>query len=155
MNFVATLEMKADDLKLFTSFEEQHHVHSSATAERKKRILFVDDEETLRVLGKALLEHLGYEVVLATNGLEAVEVYQHKKIDIVITDISMPEMSGVELFRCIQELDPSAVVILCSGYDMAHEVGIALDDGAYGFLSKPFSIDALGTMIADALRTKH
>ena len=154
MSSVATFQAKGDDLKPFTFFEERHS-HNSATLERKKRILFVDDDEELRALGQALLEYLGYEVVLAANGSEALEIYQHKKIDLVITDLSMPKMGGLELFQCIQELDPNAIVILCSGYDMAQEVDIALAAGAYDFLSKPFNIDDLSAMIANALETKH
>ena len=67
----------------------------------------------------------------------------------------MPKMGGLELFQCIQELDPNAIVILCSGYDMAQEVDIALAAGAFDFLSKPFNIGDLSAMIANALETKY
>ena len=150
MNSTLTLEVKADARKVLTSYGERRS-DDSATPERKQRILFVDDEEEVRALGQALLEHLGYETVLATNGLEAIGIYQRKKIDLVVTDMRMPKMNGLELFRHIRKVDSNAKVILCSGDHMAREVDIALDAGAYGFLGKPFSINDLSAMVAHAL----
>jgi len=84
----------------------------------KKRILFVDDEESLALLGADLLEDFGYEVATAFSGRQAYEIFVGKpdQYDLIITDESMPEMTGIELAQKIYSLSPLTPVVLCSGH---------------------------------------
>ncbi|NOQ40968.1 MAG: response regulator [Desulfuromusa sp.] len=86
--------------------------------ETKKQILFVDDEESLVLLGADLLGDFGYIVTCALNGENALQLFQQKtnRFDIVITDESMPGISGIELAQELYRISPSTPVILCSGY---------------------------------------
>ncbi len=84
----------------------------------KKHILFVDDEECLASLGADLLEDFGYRVTAAFNGPDAYRLFaeQPDRFDLIITDESMPDMSGIELAQRVYELSPATPVILCSGH---------------------------------------
>ncbi len=83
-----------------------------------KKILFVDDEESLALLGADLLGDFGYRVTCAFNGEEALQLFQQESncFDLVITDVSMPGISGIELAQEIFCLSPETPVILCSGH---------------------------------------
>jgi len=84
----------------------------------EKRILFVDDEKSLALLGADLLEEFGYKVVCAFDGNEALELFQQAEdgFDLVVTDESMPGMCGIELAQQIYRNSPETPVILCSGH---------------------------------------
>ena len=84
----------------------------------KKRILFVDDEVSLAQLGADLLEDFGYQVVCAYDGHQALEIFRREELpfDLVVTDESMPQMSGIELAQKLYRLNPETPVILCSGH---------------------------------------
>ena len=82
------------------------------------KLLLVDDEEALRVVTKKMLEHLGFEVLMAANGQEALEIYRQKgkNIEAVLLDLTMPEMDGEETFRELKKIDENVKVIVASGY---------------------------------------
>ncbi len=84
----------------------------------KKRILFVDDEESLALLGADLLEDFGYEVITAFSGGQAYDIFVEEPdlFDLIITDESMPEMTGIELAQKVYSLSPTTPVVLCSGH---------------------------------------
>ena len=107
--------------------------------EVSRKILVVDDEELVRQLAQAILEDQGYQVVLATNGLEAVEAFtkESETITAVLLDLSMPGLSGEEVLRQLQNLRPSVPVVLSSGYD---QDDVVTSIGAHtAFLRKPYS----------------
>jgi PAS domain S-box-containing protein len=116
-------------------------------------ILLVDDETMIRQLGRAVLESAGYTVLEAEDGAIAMEIFreQHAQIDLVILDLTMPRLSGRDVFRQIQAIDPAARVLFSSGYsaDDLSEL-----DGAKGLLSKPYRppdlLMAVCQAIADA-----
>lgn len=83
-----------------------------------KKILFVDDEESLALLGADLLEDFGYRVTCAFDGEEALQLFQQESscFDLLITDVSMPGMNGIELAQKIFSISPATPVILCSGH---------------------------------------
>jgi len=83
-----------------------------------ERILFVDDETTIAIILERILERLGYIVTIFTNSVEALEAYKNnpENFDLVITDMTMPEMSGIELTRKLLTLRPNLPVILCTGF---------------------------------------
>jgi CheY-like chemotaxis protein len=121
--------------------------HSTGT------ILFAEDEAVVRTLTKLVLEGVGYNVLVATDGREAVEMFQQNasEISIVLLDMTMPVMGGKEAFRRIREIRPDVPVIVLTGYteDIARE-----DLGAgvsAGFIQKPYSADTLVAEIRASL----
>jgi PAS domain S-box-containing protein len=116
-------------------------------------ILFVDDEEALRLLAIETLGSLGYTVITAGNGIEALARYAEKQgeIAVVILDLIMPEMGGAEAFRRIREIDPAARVLVSSGYTGDGRPEALLAEGAAGFLQKPYRLAALAAAIRQAL----
>ncbi len=112
-------------------------------------ILLVDDEQALRDLGARALEIMGYRVLTATNGEEALEIYrsQEGEIDLVVMDLGMPGMGG---HKCLQEIlahNPQAKVVIASGYSANGQVKASLESGAAGFVAKPFRrLDLLATV---------
>ncbi len=103
-------------------------------------ILVVDDEELIRIMAKNILEYLGYEVLFAENGQEAIEVFKTNKdkIDIVLMDMVMPIMNGKESFFKLKQLDPEVKVILCSGFSQEKDITEMKNSGLKGFLKKPY-----------------
>jgi CheY-like chemotaxis protein len=116
-------------------------------------VLFVDDEESLRLLAREMLGSLGYTVLTARNGVEALALYAEKrgKIALVILDLIMPEMGGVETFRRMREIDPAARVLVSSGYAGDERPETLLPEGVAGFLQKPYRLGALAAAIRRAL----
>lgn len=121
-------------------------------------ILLVDDDEFLLMATGALLERMGFTLLTAKDGLEAVEVFQRHGNDIrcVITDLTMPRMDGWETLTALRQLAPTLPVILSSGYDKAQVMSGPHPDFPQGFLSKPYSLqqlrDALGCALVVAER---
>ena len=118
-------------------------------------ILFVDDEESLRLLAVETLGRLGYAVTTARNGIEAVEIYSdsRNRIDLVILDMIMPGMGGEETFRRLRALDPSARILVSSGYAVEGKPGNLLAEGAAGFLQKPYRLANLAASVRRALES--
>ncbi len=114
-------------------------------ASKIRTILLVDDEDFVREIGRDLLEHLGFSVVEAQNGEQAVALLAESgdMIDLVILDLIMPEMSGTETFDRLKRIDPAVRVLLSSGYSLEGEAQALLDRGCDGFIQKPFTIAQL------------
>ena len=119
-------------------------------------VLFVDDEEAIREVGEELLEAMGYKVLLARDGKEAVEIYERNgdTIDIVLLDIVMPLMGGGEAYDRIKEMNPDVKVLLLSGYSIDGEAGEILDRGCDGFIQKPFTMKELSGRIREIMEKK-
>ena len=123
---------------------------------RRRTLLLVDDEDSLReVMGEAIREVLGYSLLEAKDGLEALEVYKahQDEIALVLMDAKMPRMGGTEAFQLMKELRPEVKAILCSGYSEEFGASTAQSFGFLGFLKKPFSLAALEGAIKKALGT--
>jgi CheY-like chemotaxis protein len=115
-----------------------------------RRILFVDDEEIQRESMKDILMMLGYDVELAENGDEALEIFQREAFPLIITDLSMPEMDGTQLCRHIRKINETAVIYAFSGY-LAEMASDQLKSAGFdGHLSKPASIEVLKHAIEGA-----
>jgi DNA-binding NtrC family response regulator len=102
-------------------------------------ILIVDDQETIWDFLIEALQELGYSVLLAENGIDAVQIYQENpnEIDLVLLDMIMPKQGGHQTFFKIKAIDPNANILLSSGYVSESEVNDLLSKGAKGFLPKP------------------
>lgn len=104
-----------------------------------KNILIVDDAAFMRMKLKDILEKNGFSVVgEAQNGIEAVQLYQEVKPDLVTMDITMPEMDGIEALKKIKEVNPEAKIIMCSAMGQQGMVMDAIRAGAIDFIVKPF-----------------
>jgi PAS domain S-box-containing protein len=122
----------------------------------QETILLVDDEIEVRNLGKELLESFGYEVILACNGSEAIEIYNNKlaNINLVILDLSMPKKSGRETLKELLEINKEVKVIVSSGYDKGGPVMGLLKMGAKSFVQKPYKIDKMLQEVRKVLDAK-
>jgi PAS domain S-box-containing protein len=116
-------------------------------------VLLVDDEDMILEVGKELLETLGYKVLTAKDGKEAVEVYKKKwdKIDLVLMDMVMPNMGGGEAYDRMKEINPRVKVLLSSGYSLDGEAKEILARGCDGFMQKPCTIKELFKKIGEIL----
>ncbi len=107
-----------------------------------KRVMVCDDAAFMRMMIKDILVKNGYEIAAeAENGLKAVERYPEAKPDLVLMDITMPEIDGIEAVRRIKALDPNANVIMCSAMGQQAMVIEAIQAGAKDFIVKPFQAD--------------
>ncbi|MBD9029248.1 MAG: response regulator [Butyrivibrio crossotus] len=107
-----------------------------------KNILICDDAAFMRMMIKDILTKNGYTVVgEAENGAKAVEKYAELKPDLVLMDITMPEMDGIQALKKIKEADPSATVIMCSAMGQQAMVIESIQSGAKDFIVKPFQTD--------------
>jgi two-component system cell cycle sensor histidine kinase/response regulator CckA len=116
-------------------------------------VLFVDDEEEIVKVSKALLEIMGYRVFTASNGQEALHVYQQRKddIDIVLLDMIMPGMNGNHVYEKLKAINEDVRVLLLSGYSKDRETTAILASRCDGFIQKPFKIQDLSRSIRQAL----
>jgi two-component system, cell cycle sensor histidine kinase and response regulator CckA len=116
-------------------------------------ILLVDDEEAITEVTLQMIESLGYRVISACGGREAVKLYKERKepIDLVILDIIMPEMGGGETFDRLKEIDPDVNVLISTGYSIDENAAKIMARGAKDFLQKPFDMEALSKKIEKAL----
>ncbi len=119
-------------------------------------ILFVDDEIIIRELGKRILEHLGYNVIVADNGFIAIDLYEKywNNIKLVILDLIMPELGGKEVFERLKEINPEVKVIVSTGHANEEILRPLLDGNKNmrGFLEKPYKVQEMAERIKDVLK---
>lgn len=127
----------------------------SVSTEGGETVLLIDDEKAVVNVARNILERLGYNVVCASNGREALKVAQtfDGEIDIAVLDMGMPEMGGAETFPLLLQARPNIKVIICSGYDLDEDAQALLDSGADAFLRKPFTPSELGAEIQKVLNS--
>jgi two-component system response regulator AtoC len=117
-------------------------------------VLVVDDEETQRRMLKKILTREGYEVETAAGGKEALEKITERRAEVVVTDIKMPDMDGLELFHEIKWLDHNAAVILITAYGSINSAVQAMAEGASYYLTKPVDVNHLKVLIRKALENR-
>ena len=122
----------------------------------KERILLIDDEQMLVDLGKGILERLGYEVTALTSSLEALTIFQNQPdhFDAIITDQTMPGITGIDLARQILQIRPDIPIILCTGYSSLIDEEKAKSEGIKGFLEKPMTKKGIVTLLRKVLDAK-
>ena len=113
-------------------------------------VLVVDDNEDLLDTLSLILKRRGFNVDTAENGVSAVDKFKTHHFDVILMDIVMPEMNGVEAFRRIREISPGATVILMTAYSEDELISIALDEGAHHVIHKPIRIDQMIELIKEA-----
>jgi DNA-binding NtrC family response regulator len=115
--------------------------------ELAKRILIVDDEENARLGLSKLLSQEGYDVDLAANGTEALEILRRQRVNLVISDINMPDMNGIMFLREISRHFPSTNVIMITAYGGVESYLEAMNLGAFEYLHKPLRIGELRSVM--------
>lgn len=150
---------KGSTFNIYLPSSEKKIVDENPELERRKiqygqgTILLVDDQDMVLDVGKKMLESIGYKVLIAQSGSEALDVYikQKDEIDLIILDLIMPEMSGGETYERMRDIDAGVNVLLSSGYSMNSQVKEILDRGCNGFIQKPFSLKDLSVKVRELL----
>ena len=125
------------------------------TTSNRSRILVVDDEPSMRELLDIVLRREGHEVFKASNGRQAVEILEREPIDLLISDIKMPDMSGVDVLKAAKLLDADIVGIMVTAYASIESAVEAMHLGAYDYVSKPFNVEELKLRIRKGLERKQ
>ena len=118
-------------------------------------ILIVDDEMSIRRALEKFLSGLGYSVLTAGSGPEAIKLVETNTVDLMITDLVMPKMDGTELIRKVKVIDPSMICIVMTGFGTITTAVEAMKAGAYHYLTKPFELDDVETLIRTSLDHKQ
>jgi two-component system response regulator PilR (NtrC family) len=121
----------------------------------KSRVLVVDDEESIREFLEIMLRKEGYEVTCAEDGQKALEIVRKKSFDLVISDLQMPNMTGIELLKDVKDQYPDILFMMITAFGTTETAVDAMKLGAYDYITKPFKIDEVRIIIANALRSKN
>lgn len=116
-----------------------------------KRILVIDDEPTIRFLLKEILAEWGYELVEASRALRGIEIIKQGGIDLVLLDIQLPQMNGLEAIQKIREVNEKVPVFILTAFHNLRDVVNMLDVSIQEFIPKPFDIDELHDKIKNRL----
>lgn len=119
-----------------------------------RKILVVDDEEDVRDTLYNVLKSLNYEPYTAASGADALEVIKKTPIDVVLSDLYMPEMDGIELLKRVRAEDPKMVFLMITAHPTVETAVEAIKKGAYDYLTKPFHIEEVRLKINRALEKK-
>jgi PAS domain S-box-containing protein len=143
-----TIYLPASDLEEVKAIEA-----NSEMVKGNEAILLVDDEEATIQVEKLMLKQLGYQVVPALSGKQAIELYKEKMIDLdlVALDMIMPEMNGRDTYDALKKINPDVKVLLVSGYGLNKQIEELMKKGCNGFIQKPFDIVQLSQKLRDVI----
>lgn len=135
---------------------EKDKQYNQKTLKGAGTILFVDDEDMIIDVGCQILEKLGYDILTAGSGKEAIEVYKANKdeIKLVILDMIMPDIGGGETYDKLKKIDPEVKVLLSTGYSINGQASEIMERGCNGFIQKPFNVKQLSLKIRDVLNSE-
>jgi PAS domain S-box-containing protein len=121
----------------------------SLTEKTGGTILLVEDEETLRVMGKTMLDAMGFSAMTASNGSEALEIYRERgsEINVILLDLIMPVMGGIQAYHELRKISPAIPIIICSGYGVESVEDVIGNDPHAGFVHKPYKPDELRDVV--------
>jgi two-component system, NtrC family, response regulator PilR len=119
------------------------------------RILVVDDEESIRLTLDECFTSLGYEVVTASNGEDALQKFTPGKFDCVISDLMMPSIDGMELLKRIRVQDSDVYFLMITGFPGINSAINAMKEGAYDYLTKPFHLEDIQLKVEKAIHAKR
>jgi DNA-binding NtrC family response regulator len=123
-------------------------------AVNKTKILVIDDEKDLRFLFKKILAPEGYTVLTAQNGYDGIKINQKSDPDIILLDLKMPGINGIETLRRIRKKDPDVIVIIITGYGDAETIRDAAELNVYEYMAKPFNNETVMKTIKEAVASK-
>ncbi|MBI4574427.1 MAG: sigma-54-dependent Fis family transcriptional regulator, partial [candidate division NC10 bacterium] len=121
----------------------------------RERVLIVDDEDQMRELLTKVLEKNGYLMTAAADGAAALALLEREPVDLVLTDVRMPGLDGMEALRAIKEMNPEIVVIIMTAFGSIDQAVQAVKEGAYDYINKPFKIDEILLTIKKALEERR
>ncbi|MEM7646946.1 MAG: sigma-54 dependent transcriptional regulator, partial [Pseudomonadota bacterium] len=121
----------------------------------KPRILVVDDEESIREFLEIMLKKEGYEVTCVEDGQKAIDILKKKSFDMVVSDLQMPNVTGIELLKHTKDNYPDLVFMMITAFGTTETAVDAMKMGAYDYVTKPFKLDEVRLNIANALRSQH
>lgn len=122
---------------------------------QRRSILVVDDELLIRDLLYDFFKDQGWDISIAENGEKAMEVMRAKNVDLVLSDVKMPEMDGLDLSRKLRESYPKVPVVLMTGYPSVDSVIDALRNKVVDYIVKPFNINQLYKTVESQLKEKE
>ena len=128
---------------------------TTETPRRPPRILVVDDERSMRELLAIVLRREGYEVLLAENGRTAIETLEREPVDLLISDIKMPDLSGVDVLRAAKKIDQDILGIMVTAFASTESAVEAMRLGACDYLSKPFDVDLLRMKVREKIDNRQ
>ncbi len=118
-------------------------------------VLIVDDERSMRDFLKILLEKEGHEVTTAESGEKALKISAKQTVDVVVSDIRMPGMTGIELLETLKADSPELPIILITAFASPDDAVLAMKNGAFDYISKPFNVDEIKSVIESATNKSH
>jgi two-component system response regulator AtoC len=121
---------------------------------KEGNILIVDDQPMVLKTIREILEREGYKTTAVESGEAALKAAREEQFDVLLTDIKMPQMSGLELVEKMSEINPKTIPIMINGYPSVESVNHAFNKGAYNYLLKPIRRDKLCTAVAEALEER-
>ncbi len=121
----------------------------------KSRIMVVDDEESIREFLDIMLKKEGYSVTLAEDGQQAIDLLKGKTFDMIISDLQMPNVTGIELLKHVKDTSPNIIFLMITAFGTTESAVEAMKMGAYDYITKPFKIDEVRINIANALRSQN
>jgi CheY-like chemotaxis protein len=129
------------------------HEDKVASQNGTETILLVDDEEVIRRMSKRMLERYGYQIIVAKNGLDALEIYKNApdQIDLVILDMIMPKLDGRKTLMQLKQFDSEVKALLFSGNITDDALEVCMAEGFLGFIPKPFETDEMLTTVRQVL----
>src|SRR3990167_4282721 len=119
------------------------------------KVLIVDDERGMREFLTIMLQKEEYKVTSAGSGKEALEYIAQQTYDIVITDIRMPQITGLDVLKAVKESSPETTVIVITAYASTETAVEAMKQGAYDYITKPFKIEEIRLIVRNALERRR
>ncbi len=157
---IDSTEGEGTSIKVLLPASEKTHATETAARVPESAVagegtaLLADDEEAIRSLGRRMLERLGYRVLLAVDGRNAVELFNdhHEEVSVVLLDLTMPHMDGMEALRAMRRIREDVPVILTSGYDEEDVTHDIAERGPAAFIQKPYGAQELAAKLADLFK---
>lgn len=118
---------------------------------KKAKILIAEDDRSNRATLLELLDTMGYEVNAVADGQQAIQAFANDKYDLVITDLRMPHLDGLELLKLIKDINVNAVAIIMTGYGTIHSAVEAMKLGAFDYITKPLKDDLVKLAVERAV----
>jgi len=118
------------------------------------KIMIVDDEETVRMFLKRVVEEMGHTAIEAENGVQGLDLLADNQIDLFFVDVYMPKMNGIGYLEKVKKMDPNAVIIMMTGHPSADTIVETIEDDGYTYISKPMKVEHVQDLITRGLAAR-